>query len=131
MSIGVHIYDILRFLLSSEVETVSALFDTPRNVMEEVNFSMFRFTNGVIAQVSVHEKTPYPHNDFVIYASRGRIIGRGLTRSRQGGVMEVIGADGKTRSKEYPAIDAHAACIGDFSRMLLEGGEPRASGVDG
>jgi 1,5-anhydro-D-fructose reductase (1,5-anhydro-D-mannitol-forming) len=131
MSIGVHIYDILRYLLSSEIADVSAFFDTGRGVMEEINLSMFRFANGVIAQVSVHEKTPYPHNDFVIYGSRGRVIGRGLTRSRAGGEMEVIGADGKTRTKEYAAINAHEACVVDFSKALLEGRAPSASGIDG
>jgi 1,5-anhydro-D-fructose reductase (1,5-anhydro-D-mannitol-forming) len=131
MSIGVHIYDILRYLLSSEIETASAFFDTPRGVMETTNLSMFRFGNGVIAQVSVHEITPYPHNDFVIYGSRGRIIGRGLTRSRAGGEMHVTGADGKTRVKEYPAINAHEACVIDFSKALLEDRAPSASGIDG
>jgi 1,5-anhydro-D-fructose reductase (1,5-anhydro-D-mannitol-forming) len=131
MSIGVHIYDILRYLLGSEIDTVSAFFDTPRGVTEEINLSMFRFANGVLAQVSVHEKTPYPHNDFVIYGSRGRILGRGLTRSRSGGEMQVIGSDGKTRTTEYPAINAHAACVADFSKTLLEGGEPSPSGIDG
>jgi 1,5-anhydro-D-fructose reductase (1,5-anhydro-D-mannitol-forming) len=131
MSIGLHIYDILRYLLASEIAEVTAFFDTPRGVMEETNLSMFRFANGVMAQVSVHETTPYPHNDFVIYGTKGRIIGRGLTRSRAGGEMHVTGADGKTRSKEYPAMNAHEACVVDFSKALLEGREPRASGIDG
>ena len=131
MSIGVHIYDILRYLLASEIDTVSAFFDTPRNVMETTNFSMFRFASGVIAQVSVHEITPYPHNDFVVYGSRGRIVGRGLTRSRAGGEMHVTGADGTTRVKEYAAINAHEACVVDFSKALLEDRAPSASGIDG
>jgi 1,5-anhydro-D-fructose reductase (1,5-anhydro-D-mannitol-forming) len=131
MSIGVHIFDILRFLLSSEIETVSSFFDTPKNVMETTNFSMFRFGNGAMAHVSVHEITPYPHNDFVIYGSKGRIIGRGMTRSRAGGEMHVTGADGKTRVKEYPAINAHEACVIDFSKAILEDREPGATGLDG
>ena len=130
-SIGVHVYDILRYLLASEVETVSTFFDTPRGVTEEVSMSMFRYANGVIAHVSVHEKAPHPHNDFVIYGSKGRITGRGLTRSRSGGVMEVLGADGRTRRTEYPAIDAHAACVAAFSDALLEGRAPDPSGLDG
>ena len=130
-SIGVHIYDILRYLLSSEVETVSAFFDAPRGVTEEVNLSMFRFSSGVMAQVSVHEKTPYPHNDFVIYGSRGRIIGRGLTRSRSGGELLVTGADSKEKRTEYPAINAHAACVAGFSQALLEGKDADPSGIDG
>jgi 1,5-anhydro-D-fructose reductase (1,5-anhydro-D-mannitol-forming) len=130
-SIGVHAYDILRYLLGSEVELVTALFDKPRGVMEEVNLAILRFANGAMAQLSVHESTPYPHNDFVIYATKGRILGRGLTRSRAGGVMEVTTADGKTRTRKFPAIDAHAAAVAAFSDALLEGRDPVPSGVDG
>ena len=131
MSIGVHVYDILRFLLSSEIESVSAFFDTPRGVMEETNISMFRFASGVVAQVSVHERAPNPHNDFVIHGSKGRITGRGLTRSRAGGELHVLGADGETKVTPYPATNAHAACVADFSRALLEGRAPSPSGIDG
>src|SRR5687768_14938443 len=66
-SIGVHVYDILRYLLASEVSLVSAFFDKPRGVMEEINASLLRFANGAIAQLSVHENSAFPHNDFVIY----------------------------------------------------------------
>jgi len=130
-SIGVHVYDILRYLLASEITMVSAFFDTPRNVMEETNLSLFRFANGVLGQLSVHEKTPYPHNDFVIYGSKGRILGRGLTRSRAGGELLVTTADGKTRTTEYPSVNAHAACVAAFSKALIEGRDPAPSGIDG
>ena len=131
MSIGVHIYDILRYMLASEIETVSSFFDTPRNVMEETNLSTFRFANGAMAQVNINEKVPNPHNDFVIYGSKGRITGRGLTRSRAGGVMEVLTADGKTRKTEYPAINAHGECVAAFSKAVLEGRDANPSGIDG
>src|SRR6185295_2908607 len=130
-SIGVHVYDILRYLLASEVTMVSAFFDTPRNVMEETNLSLLRFANGVLGQLSVHEKTPYPHNDFVVYGSKGRILGRGLTRSRAGGQLLVTTEDGKTRTTEYPSTNAHAACVAAFSKALIEGRDPAPSGIDG
>ena len=130
-SIGVHVYDILRFLLASEITMVSAFFDTPRGVVEETNLSTFRFANGVLGQLSVHEKTPYPHNDFVVYGSKGRILGRGLTRSRAGGELQVTTADGKTRTTEYPATNAHAACVAAFSKALIDGRDPVPSGIDG
>lgn len=131
MSIGVHVYDILRFILEAEVETVSAMFDTPRNVMEQTNMSTLRFTNGAIALVNVNEKSPLPYNDFVIHGSEGRITGKGLTRSRFGGVLEVTAADGKSRSQEFPAINAHGACVAAFSQALLEGRAFSPSGIDG
>lgn len=130
-SIGVHVYDILRYLLASEIEMVSAFFDTPRGVMEETNLSLFRFANGVLAQLSVHEKSPFPHNDFVIYGSKGRITGRGITRSREGGVLELVTLDGHTRTTEFPAINAHGACVAAFSDALLAGRDFVPSGIDG
>jgi predicted dehydrogenase len=130
-SIGVHVYDILRYLLSSEVVSVSTLFDTPRGVMEETAMSTFRFASGAIAHVAVHEKAPHPHNDFVIQGTQGRITGRGLTRSRAGGLLEVLDGKGATRATEYPAINAHAACVAAFSEALLAGREPSPSGIDG
>ena len=131
MNVGVHVYDILRYILSSEIVQVSSLFETPAGVMERVSLSTFKFANGVMAQVNVNQTTPNPHNDFVIYGSKGRITGRALTRSRAGGEMQVITNDGASRKMEYPAINAHEACVVGFSKMLLEGGEPSAAGVDG
>ena len=130
-SIGVHVYDILRYLLASEVALVSAFFDKPRGVMEEINASLLRFANGAIAQLSVHENSAFPHNDFVIYGSKGRMLGRGLTRSRAGGELLVSTTDGKTRSQEFAATNAHGACVAAFSDTLLNGRDPVPSGIDG
>lgn len=130
MNIGLHVYDILRFILGSEITDVSAFFDTAPGVMETMSLATFRFSNGAMAQFNVNQSTLNPHNDFVIYGTKGRITGRGLTRSRAGGVMEVL-VDGKTRTQEYPEINAHAACVASFSQALLENREPDATGVDG
>ena len=131
MNVGTHVYDILRFLLGSEIVQVSAMFDTAPHVMETTSLTTFRFANGALAQVNVNQSTPNPHNDFVIYGSKGRITGRGLTRSREGGEMHVHLNDGTTRSQKYPAINAHEACVVDFSKALLEGQVPAATGFDG
>jgi 1,5-anhydro-D-fructose reductase (1,5-anhydro-D-mannitol-forming) len=131
MSIGVHVYDILRYLLASEIVTVSACFDTPRGVMEQTNLSVFRFANGVMAQLNVNQKTPYPHNDFVIHGTRGRVTGKGLTRSRSPGELQVLTADGKTCNTEFPAVNAHGRCVAAFSQALLDGRAFSPSGMDG
>jgi 1,5-anhydro-D-fructose reductase (1,5-anhydro-D-mannitol-forming) len=131
MSIGVHVYDILRYMLSSEIAAVTAFFDTPRGVMEQTNLSVFRFANGVMAQLNVNQKTPNPHNDFVIYGTKGRITGKGLTRSRASGELQVLTGEGKTRHTDFPAVNAHAACVAAFSQALLDGRAPSPSGIDG
>jgi predicted dehydrogenase len=130
MNVGVHVYDILRFILASEIVMVSAFFDTAPGVMEKTSLATFRFANGAMAQVNVNQSTPNPHNDFVIYGTKGRVTGRALTRSRAGGVLEVL-VDGKLRTQEFPAINAHGACVAAFSKALLEGDELQASGIDG
>ena len=122
MSIGVHAYDILRYILGSEIVTVTALFDTPRNVMEEMNLSLFKFANGAMAHLSVHENSPFPHNDFVIYGTKGRITGRGLTRSRAGGVMEVMTA----RRQHAPAGICADECARGVRRRVQQGAARRA-----
>jgi 1,5-anhydro-D-fructose reductase (1,5-anhydro-D-mannitol-forming) len=130
-SIGVHIFDIVRYILASEVETVTTLFDSPKGNTEEMNMSVVRFKSGTLAQLSVHENVPFPHNDFVIYGTKGRILGRGLTRSRAGGELQVTTADGETRRTEYTASNAHAACVKAFSEALLEKRDFTPSGIDG
>lgn len=131
MNVGTHVYDILRYILASEIVTVSALFDTAPGVMESTSLATFKFANGAMAQVNVNQSTPNPHNDFVIYGSKGRITGRALTRSRAGGELQVRLNDGTARNTEYPAINAHEACVVGFSRALLEGSTPSATGIDG
>lgn len=131
MSVGVHVYDILRYILSSEVVYVSAIFDTTPGVMERTSLATFKFANGAMAQVNVNQTTPNPHNDFVIYGSKGRITGKALTRSRAGGELQVITNDGAARSTAFPAINAHTACVAGFSKALLDGSAPSTSGIDG
>ena len=131
MNVGTHVYDILRYILNSEIVMVSAMFETPPGVMETTSLTTFRFANGALAQLNVNQSTPNPHNDFVIYGSKGRITGRALTRSRAGGEMQVHLNDGASRTQTYPAINAHEACVVDFSKALLEGRAPAATGIDG
>jgi 1,5-anhydro-D-fructose reductase (1,5-anhydro-D-mannitol-forming) len=130
MTVGVHLYDVVRFLLSSEAVEVSAVFDKPRGALEEVAMSIVRFANGVIAQFNVIERAPNPCNDFVIYGSKGRIVGRGLTRSRFSGEMYVLTGEGE-RSSPYETIDAHARSVAAFSRAIADGTPPGPSGIYG
>ena len=131
MNVGVHVYDILRYILSSEIVQVSAMFDAAPGVMERVSLATFKFANGAMAQLNVNQTTPNPYNDFVIYGSKGRITGKALTRSRAGGELQVITNDGVSRSSEFPAINAHAASVVGFSQALIDDRAPSPSGIDG
>jgi 1,5-anhydro-D-fructose reductase (1,5-anhydro-D-mannitol-forming) len=130
-NVGVHLYDVLRFIMSAEITTVSAILDAPAGHMERMSVSTLVFDNGAIAQINANEKTPYPHNDFVIHGSKGRITGVGLTRTSAGGEVQVLTADGETRTPFSPASEAHRDALSGFCRALVEGREPSPSGRDG
>lgn len=130
-NVGVHIYDVVRLVMSAEITTVSAFLDAPAGRLERLSLATLVFDNDVMAHVNANEKTPYPHNDFVVHGSKGRITGVGLTRTTAGGELQVLTDDGETRTPFPPAGDAHRAALGGFCRALLEGRDPSPSGVDG
>lgn len=130
MSVGVHLYDILRYILASEISEVTAMFDAPRGVMETTSLAIFRFANGVMAQITINETAPNPYNNFIIYGTKGRITGKGLTRSRLAGELEVL-TDAGTRTQTIGVVNAHAGSVAEFSNALLENREPSPNGFDG
>jgi myo-inositol 2-dehydrogenase/D-chiro-inositol 1-dehydrogenase len=129
-SIGVHLYDVFRFILGAEVTRVSAFFDQPAGRLEKLALALFAFDSGVLLQINTNETTPFAHNDFVIYGSKARITGRGLTRGRFGGELQVLNVNGETRTP-YPSINGHRAALSGFCRAILSGTEPNPSGLDG
>jgi predicted dehydrogenase len=46
-------------------------------------------------------------------------------------VLEVMTGNGESRTREFPAINAHGACVAGFSDALLDGREFVPSGIDG
>ena len=130
-NVGVHLYDVLRFIMAAEITTVSAFLDAPDGQMERMSVATLVFDNGAIVQVNANEKTPYPRNDFVIHGSKGRIAGIGLTRTSAGGEIQVLSADGETKTPFAPASRAHREALSGFCRSLVEGREPSPSGQDG
>ena len=96
-SVAVHTYNILRFMPSSKVVDVSAIFETgPRRDLERLTMVLMRFATGVLAYANGNELTPFPLNDLVIYGSRDRIDGRGLSRPTGSREMRVLTAAGET-----------------------------------
>ena len=130
-NVGVHLYDVLRFIMGAEITTVSAFLDVPAGQMERMSVATLVFDNGVVAQINANEKTPYPRNDFVIHGSKGRIAGVGLTRTSAGGELQVLTADGETRTPFPPASEAHRDALSGYCRALVDGRNPSPSGQDG
>jgi 1,5-anhydro-D-fructose reductase (1,5-anhydro-D-mannitol-forming) len=130
-NIGVHPYDLLRFVLDAEVTEVTAMFDTGRSPgLEMVAIALMRLSNGTIAFVNANEVTPLPLNEVVILGTRGRLDGRGITSPGRDGDMRVSTATGE-RVGSYTGGDCWERTVSAFSKALIDGTPVSPSGVDG
>ena len=87
MGTGVHVVDLLRFVLGQEVTEVAAISDgqTAQRPLEQVLAMALRFDGGTIATVCCGRRLPDSRNDLTVYGSLGRIVGAGaLWEGRQG-----------------------------------------------
>ncbi len=130
-NIAVHAYDLLRYLLGSEVTEVMAMFDTGRTgQLETLALALLRFENGTMAYVNANQKTPHYQADIDIYGTAGRIVGDHLTRPGLDGELRVLTERGETVTP-YSTADAYRRAVADFADAVLHERDPRASGLDG
>ncbi len=130
-NIAVHAYDLLRYLLGSEVTEVAAMFDTGRTgQLETLAMVLLRFANGTMAYVNGNQTTPNFQADVDIYGTTGRIVGDHLTRPGHDGELRVLTEKGETVTP-YSNTDAYQRVVADFNSAVLHEREPHASGLDG
>lgn len=130
-NLGVHAYDLLRYLLGQEVTEVTALFDVGRReALETVALVLLRFDNGTLAYANANQAVPDYRADLVLYGTEGRITGDSVTRPGLDGQVRIL-ADGKESSFETSTGDAFLRAVEAFQRAVTEDTEPDASGLDG
>jgi 1,5-anhydro-D-fructose reductase (1,5-anhydro-D-mannitol-forming) len=134
MGTGVHVVDLLRFLLGQEVIEVAAITDgqTKEKPLEQLAAMSLRFEGGTIGTVCCGRVLPDSRNDFTIYGSDGRISGRAtLWEARQGRIEVVSETVNQTEVCSGSYLGNFIAEIEDFQQAIAEDREPAASGVDG
>ncbi len=130
-NIGVHAYDLLRFLLGAEVSEVTVLTDVGRKrELEVLALSLFRFSNGTLAYVNANQAYPYNQPEIDVYGRSGRITASNVTRPWMDGQMRVVTRDGEKVTTET-SKDCYRRVIDDFNHAVLENREPHATGLDG
>src|SRR5438270_6070203 len=74
MGVGVHVLDAVRYLVNSEVRTVSAMSSgqTPQRPLESFGQVLLEFDSGAHAHVLYGGRFPLAKNDLWIYGERGR-----------------------------------------------------------
>lgn len=131
-NIGVHGLDVLRFLIDDEVEEAVMLTDSGRSKeLERIALSTLRFRGGALAYLNANQRVPMHRPDFVVYGSRGRIVGRNVTRPWCSGRLELEFEGEEGRVEDHSNHDAYEKVIADFSGAIMTGRKPLASGADG
>ena len=130
-NIAVHPYDLVRYLLGSEVREVVAMTDVGRAPdLERMALALLRFQNGAMAYVNANQKVPNFQPDIDIYGTAGRIVGIDCTRPFRDGELRVLTAAGEQVTK-YSSKDAVVRSVAVFNDAVKHDREPNASGLDG
>ena len=130
-NIAVHPFDLLRYLLGSEVKEVTAVTDVGRSAeLEHMVLALLRFQNGTLAYVNANQKVPNFQPDIDIYGTAGRIVGVDTTRPFRVGELRVLTPSGEQVAK-YSSMDAVARSVAAFNDAVANDREPSASGLDG
>lgn len=134
MGTGVHVVDILRFMLGQEVTEVAAITDgqTSEQPLEQLAAISLLFSGGTIGTVCCGRVLPDSKNDFNIYGSDGRISGRATLWEAQQGRVEIV-SETVSHIGVCPSdfLGNYTAEIEDFQRAIESDTEPAATGVDG
>ena len=91
MGTGVHVIDLLRFVLGQEVTEV-ALTDgqTAQRPLEQLVTMILRFDRGTLATMCCGRRLPDSRNDLTVYGSLGRITTRAALWEGRQGALEVV-----------------------------------------
>ena len=134
MGTGVHVVDLMRFVLGQEVVEMTAVTDGQRTdkPLEQIACLSLRFANGTLGQVTASRLLPDSRNDFRVYGILGRIEGHGALWEARTGRFEVV-SDTVNETADYPEalLPNYVAEIEDFQRAVASGREPAATGMDG
>ncbi len=134
MGTGVHVMDLLRFVLGQEIVEVAAITDgqTANRPLEQIAALSLRFSSGTLGTLVCGRLLPDTRNDLAIYGINGRFTTRETVWEAQKGEIEVL-SDTVNRAESYPDnyLGNFIAQTEDFQQAVVEDREPAATGVDG
>jgi 1,5-anhydro-D-fructose reductase (1,5-anhydro-D-mannitol-forming) len=130
-NVGVHGYDLIRYLLGAEVVEVTALVGHESGLVPEtLALALLRFDNGALGYVNANQSVPHTQADITIYGTKGRVIGRSCTRPNMTGSMTILSEDDEI-SFDTSSLDAYRRAVEAFEDAVRDGREPSPSGADG
>ncbi len=130
-NIGVHAFDLIRYLLGAEVTEVTALTGHEADLVPEtLALVLLRYSNGALAYINVNQSVAQPQADITVYGTKGRVTGRSCTRMNMAGTLAILTEDGET-TLETGSYHAYRNAVAAFADAVTEGRAPSPSGLDG
>ena len=134
MGTGVHVMDLLRFVLGQEIAEVAAITDgqTAEHPLEQIATLALRFSGGALGTLVCGRLLPDTRNDLALYGIEGRFTSQETIWEAQKGEIQVV-SDTVNRTESYPEnyLGNFIAQTEDFQRAVAEDREPAATGIDG
>jgi predicted dehydrogenase len=127
----VHAFDLIGWLLGAEPTEVTALagheggFDP-----ETLALVLLRYGTGALAYVNVNQSIAFPQADITVYGTKGRVVGRSVTRMNMEGTLSILTEAGET-TIETASYHAYRGAVMAFEDAVSTGREPSPSGLDG
>ena len=134
MGTGVHVMDLLRFVLGQEIVEVAAITDgqTSERPLEQIATLALRFSGGVLGTLVCGRLLPDTRNDLALYGINGRFTSRETIWEARKGDIEVV-SDTVNRTESYPEdyLGNFIAQTEDFQQAVAQDRDPSATGLDG
>lgn len=134
MGTGVHVMDLLRFVLGQEIAEVAAITDgqTADRPLEQIAALSLRFSSGTLGTLVCGRLLPDTRNDLALYGINGRFTSRETIWEAQKGDIEVV-SDSVNRAETYPEnyLGNFIAQMEDFQQAVADDQPPAATGEDG
>jgi 1,5-anhydro-D-fructose reductase (1,5-anhydro-D-mannitol-forming) len=130
-NLGVHAFDLVRWLLGAEVTEVTAMAGHEGGLdPETLALVLLRYGTGALAYVNVNQSVAFPQADITVYGTKGRAVGRSCTRMNMSGSLGILTADGET-TIETASYHAYRGAVMAFEDAVAADREPSPSGLDG
>ena len=130
-NLGVHAYDMLRFLLDDEIASVTGLVEPGGGSWpDRTALAMLRSRSGVLAYAQVSQALSEELVRIEIQASRGSIDWSGWMAPYRTGHL-TIRSDGAVRRSRSACPDAYTRLVSGFMDAVRDGRQPTPSGRDG
>ena len=134
MSVGIHVVDLLRYLIGREVKSVSALMESREYAlpMDWTSATLLRFEGGAIAEIRSSFDNRFEENDMELFGTKGIMKLSGTLWRESTGVVEVIGDFGRCRYEPGQGFpNPYVLQIEHFADCIRKGSETLVNGVEG